>query len=106
MPRGIRKDAPLPDEGMLDRARQGGFVPCCPDKDEIKKYIKRRLAEGNLSVNRCAREMGMTRIALQLNLTIGHSTSYEFLGKMLWIVDGEDCPLDYGRVLDYGRIRG
>jgi hypothetical protein len=35
---------------------------------------------------------------LQLSLTEGHATSYEFLGKMLWIVDGEDCPLEYGRV--------
>ena len=72
-------------------------MACCPDKDEIKKYIKARLADGNLSVNRCAKEMGITRIALQLQLTPGHAVSYEFLGRLLWIVDGEDCPLEYGR---------
>ena len=71
----------------------------CPDKDELRKYIKRRMSEGNLSVNRCAREMGMTRVALQSNLTVGHSVSYEFLGRMLWIVDGEDCHLEYRRVM-------
>jgi hypothetical protein len=94
MPRGIKAGSPAPNENMLERAREGRIVNVCPDKDTIRKYIKKRMAEGNLSVNRLAKEMGSSRVALQLQLTPGHAISYDMLGRLLWIVDGEDCPFD------------
>lgn len=98
MPQGIKKGTPPPDEGMLTRATESaGRVPIAPGKDELKSYIKKRLAEGHLSVNRCAKAMGLARVALQNSLTQGFSVSDDFLSRMLYIVDGENCPYNIKR---------
>lgn len=78
---------------MLRRIKEtDGRVKIVPDRDELKRYIHKRMDEGHLSVNRCAKEMGITRVALQTSLTDGKSISYDFLARLLWIVDGPDCP--------------
>lgn len=78
---------------MLSRIKdKEGRASILPDKDELKRYIHKRMDEGHLSVNRCAIEMGIRRTALQTALTEGGSISYDLLARMLWIVDGEDCP--------------
>jgi len=105
MPRGIKTGAIPPDNGMLSRIQnKGGRANILPDKDELRRYIHERMDEGHLSVNRCAKEMGIRRTALQTALTEGESISYDLLARLLWIVDGDDCPYvcirkDEGRVM-------
>lgn len=98
MPRGIKTGAPAPDEQMLKRTKDIDSRVCIvPDKDEIKAYIHKRLEEGHLSVNRTAKEIGMRSVALHYALRKGNSVSIDLLSRLLWIVDGADCPYDIER---------
>lgn len=95
MPSGVY-DRPKPDVGMVERSLNGGNIRIAPDKDELKSYIKKRLSEGNVSVYLLAKNLGKQRGALNTQLLPGTSISYELLERLLWIVDGNDCPYKYG----------
>ena len=87
-----------PDAGMIERALNEGSVPIAPDKEELKLYIRKRLKEGYVSTYLLAEKLGKQRGALMVQLMPKQSISYDFLERLLWIVDGDNCPYKYNKV--------
>lgn len=102
MPRGVY-DRPEPDTGMVERSLDKGGISIAPDKETLKDYIRRRLEEGHMSIYLLAKNIGTQRGSVSSRLQPGISVSYEFLSRLLWIVDGDRCPFEYGRV---NEVRG
>lgn len=84
-----------PDAAMLERAANEGSVKISPDKEELKLYIRNRLKEGKVSTYTLAEAIGKKRGGLMSQLMPNSSISYEFIERLLWIVDGDDCPYRY-----------
>lgn len=83
---------------MLRRIKDAeAGVPLHPEKEELKAYIRRRLDEGHLSVRQLALGMGYRVEAIYKAFSEGGVISLPLLSRMLWIVDGDDCPYRYGR---------
>lgn len=102
MARGIKTGAPEPDEAMLRRIEDTeGIVRLHPDKEEIKAHIRARLEEGHLSLRQLALKMGYRPVAMYNAFKEGGIISIPLLSRMLYIVDGNDCPYQY----DPGRTR-
>lgn len=95
MPSGVYKNRPAPDEGMVERSLNEGSIRIAPDKEELKNYIKKRLAEGNMSTYLLAKNTGKQRGAIYSQLFKDGSISYDYLERLLWIVDGDNCPYRY-----------
>lgn len=83
---------------MLQRIKDNeGRVPVHPDKEELKGYIRKRLDEGHLTVNRLAKELGVKACVLYTAFSPGGIISVDLLSRLLYIVDGNECPYQYGR---------